>query len=75
MTTVAISEFRANMSVILRKVQDGEIISLTQRGVEVARLVPPGFAQLAARKELEGLRKTAVIHDILSPIDETWDAM
>ena len=75
MTSVAISEFRANMSAILQQVQNGEIISLTQRGTEIARLVPPDFVQLATQQRLEELRKTAVIGDVLSPIDEEWEVM
>ncbi len=74
MTTIAISEFRANMSSILQQVQNGEIISLTQRGAEVARLVPPDFVQLMARQELEALRDTAVICAILSPFNADWSA-
>lgn len=75
MTSIAISDFRANMSAVLRKVQAGEIVSLTQRGNEVARLVPPDFAQLIARERLMALRETAVVGDVLSPADETWDAL
>jgi prevent-host-death family protein len=75
MTSVAISEFRANMSAILQQVQNGEIISLTQRGTEIARLIPPDFVQLAAQQQLEALRETAVVGDVLSPIDEDWEAM
>jgi prevent-host-death family protein len=75
MISVAISEFRANMSAILQQVQNGEIISLTQRGTEIARLIPPDFVQLAAQQQLEALRETAVVDDVLSPIDEEWEAM
>jgi prevent-host-death family protein len=75
MISVAISEFRANMSAILQQVQNGEIISLTQRGTEIARLIPPDFVQLAAQQQLEALRETAVVGDVLSPIDEDWEAM
>ena len=73
MTSVAISEFRANMSAILQQVQNGEIVSLTQRGTEIARLVPPDFVQFAARQRLEELRSTAVVGDVLSPIDDQWE--
>lgn len=63
------------MSAILQQVRNGEIISLTQRGTEIARLVPPDFVQLATQQRLEELRKTAVIGDVLSPIDEEWEVM
>lgn len=37
MITIGISEFRANMNKILSKIQDGEIVSLTLRGTEIAK--------------------------------------
>ena len=51
MLSIGISEFRANMNDILQKVQQGTLVTLTSRGVAVARLVPPDFAQLAARQD------------------------
>jgi prevent-host-death family protein len=74
MTSIGISEFRANMNLVLQKVQKGEIVTLTSRGREVARLVPPDFAQLSAREALAQLRPTAVVGDVLSPVAAPWDA-
>jgi prevent-host-death family protein len=74
MISVGITEFRANMSRFLKRVQKGEIVLLTARGAEVAKLVPPDYAQSAARKELEVLRQTAVVGDVLSPLGESWEA-
>jgi len=74
MISIGISEFRAKMNLILQKVQNGEIVILTSRGTEVARLVPPDFAQSTARQELDHLRRTAVVGDVLSPVAERWDA-
>lgn len=74
MISIGISEFRANMNLVLQRVQNGEIVTLTSRGTEVARLVPPDFAHATARKELEQLRQTAVVGDVLSPLAEPWDA-
>lgn len=74
MISIGISEFRANMNLVLQRVQNGEVITLTSRGAEVARLVPPDLAQSTARKELEQLRQTAVVNDVLSPLAEPWDA-
>lgn len=71
MITVGISEFRAQLNTFLQKVQQGEIIALTLRGEEVARIVPPNYARTAARKELVELRKTAVVGDVLSPVAES----
>jgi prevent-host-death family protein len=76
MIAVGISEFRARMNAILQKVQNGEVVTLTSRGVEIAKLVPPDFAQFAARQELEQLRQTAVVGDVLSPVEaeDRWRA-
>ncbi|MCB0082458.1 MAG: hypothetical protein KDE47_16070 [Caldilineaceae bacterium] len=62
------------MNAILQQVQKGEIVSLLLRGSEVAKLVPPDYAQTAARKELEILRQSAVVGDVLTPISEQWRA-
>lgn len=75
MLSVGISEFRSNMSVILQKVNDGEIVSLQLRGIEVAKLVPSSFASDLALLELERLRATAKVGDVLSPIEDEWEAM
>jgi prevent-host-death family protein len=72
--SVGISDFRANMSAFLQQVQAGQIIRLMHRGREVAKLVPPDYAQNAARQELASLRETAVVGDVVSPVNETWSA-
>jgi len=74
MISIGISEFRSNMNSVLQKVQKGEVVTLTAHGAEVAKLVPPDFAQLAARQKLQQLRQTAVVGDVLSPLDEAWKA-
>jgi len=43
------------------------------RGTEIAKLVPPDYARIAARKALEELRETAIVDDVLSPIDAEWE--
>lgn len=73
MVSIGISEFRASLNAVIQRVANGEIVSLTSRGVEVAKLVPPTYAQTAAREELKQLRKTAVVGDVLSPLDEPWE--
>lgn len=72
MLRIGVSEFRANMNAILQQVQKGEIVSLLLRGNEVAKLVPPDYAQAAARQELETLRQSAKVGDVLTPVDEKW---
>ena len=75
METVGVSKFRENLMMFLKKVQNGETVTITSRGHEVARLVPPESEIEEARKTLQKLGKTAVIGDILSPIGEEWEAM
>lgn len=72
--SVGISEFRANMSGFLQQVAAGNIVHLMYRGKEIAKVVPPNYAERAARRELAELQKTAVIGDILSPVNEPWEA-
>lgn len=74
MVKIGISEFRANMNVVLQRVQRGEMVVITSRGIAIAHLVPPDHARLAARKELEALRESAVVGDVLTALDEPWEA-
>lgn len=74
MISIGISEFRSSMNSVLQKVQNGEVVTLTLHGAEVAKLVPPSFARLSARRELTQLRETAVVGDVLTPLDEEWAA-
>jgi prevent-host-death family protein len=74
MTSIAVSDLRANLMQILKKIERGAVISITSRGREIARLVPPENSMEQAREQLEGLRQTAIIKDVLSPLDEEWEA-
>jgi len=75
MEKVAVSEFRANLVGFLKRVENGEIIALTSRGHEVAKIVPPDDKIKNARMALKNLQGSAIIGDILSPIDEKWEAL
>ena len=72
--SVSISEFQANMEAYLQQVQAGSVIRLMYHDREIARVIPSYDARNAARQQLAALRKTAVVGDVLSPIDETWSA-
>ena len=74
MKNVSISEFRANLLKYLKRVQQGEHINVTSKGSLMATLTPPVSLQDAARAKLEKLAKTAVVHDVISPIGDGWDA-
>jgi prevent-host-death family protein len=75
MEKVAVSEFRANLVGFLKRVERGEVITLTSRGHEVAKIIPPDSKIEKARMALKKLRKTAVIKDVLSPIEQEWEVM
>ena len=75
MEKVGISTLRENLSIFLRKVQKGQVITITSRGHEMARLVPVEDKREKSREVLRELGKNAFIGDILSPINEVWEAM
>ena len=75
MKNVSISEFRANLLKYLTLVQKGEPINVTSKGAVMATLNPPVSQQKAAKTRLEQLAKTAVIHDVTSPIGDSWDVL
>jgi prevent-host-death family protein len=75
MQKVAVSEFRANLVSFLKRVEKGETIALTSRGQEVAKIIPPDDKIKEAKKALKKIRQTAVIGDIVSPIDEEWEVL
>ncbi len=75
MEKVGISTLRENLSVFLKKVQKGQVITITSRGHEMARLVPVEDKRQKAREILRELGKNSTIGDILSPVYEEWEAM
>lgn len=75
MEKVAVSRLRENLTVFLKKVQNGQSITITSRGHDLAKLVPLEDGMKKSRKKLKQLGKTAVIGDVLSPVDEQWEAM
>jgi len=75
MEKVGISTLRENLSIFLKKVQKGQVITITSRGQEMARLIPVEDNREKSREILRELGKNASIGDILSPIYEEWEAM
>ena len=75
MKSVSISELRANLLKYLTLVQQGEQINVTSKGNVLATLNSPVSQQDAAKAKLGKLAGTAVIHDVISPIEDSWDAM
>ena len=75
MEKIGVSTLRENLSIFLKKVQQGQVVTITSRGHEIAKLVPVEDKMEKSRKFLRKLGKNAVIGDILSPIDEEWETM
>lgn len=74
MTAIPVSELRANLMRILKRVEKGSSITITSRGRVVAKLVPPEDSLKIAEEKLAQIRKTAKIHDVIAPISEQWKA-
>lgn len=72
--SVNISEFRANLLKYLDIANSGKEIMITSNGKQLATVSPPGKQKKAAKDQLKALSNTAVLHDIVSPIDSEWDA-
>ena len=75
MMDVTISELRANLLKYLKIAKQGEKINVTSKGAPLATLTAPLAQRSEAKEKLKRLSKTAVINDIVSPTNESWDAM
>ncbi len=75
MKNVSISELRAKLLKYLTLVHQGEQFNITSKGKVLATLTPPVSQQDAAKTKLGKLASTAVIHDVISPIEDSWVAM
>lgn len=73
MKSVTISEFRANLLTYLKIVQHGGKISVTSKGAALATLTPPISQHDMAKQKLKKLAKTAIIDDVLSPVEADWE--
>ncbi len=75
MREINISEFRANLLKYLKIVQHGEQLNVISKGTPLATLTPPISQHYTSRAKLKKLAKTAIVNDVLSPIEDSWDAM
>ncbi len=75
METIAVSEFRANLMKVLNAIRLGEKINITSRGKVIAKLIPPDDSIEHARKKLDEIGKTAVLNDLIAPIETNWKAL
>lgn len=74
MLEVSVTAFRNHVPDYLEKVRNGEGIALSSRGKVVARLIPPKGGSDYAKQWLIALRASSHIGDVVSSVDENWDA-
>lgn len=75
MIRVNVTEFRNHLPAYLSKVKTGEEVALTSRGTVIARLVPEVDESLKAREWLAAIRAKSWVGDVVSPLDEEWEAL
>ncbi len=75
MEKINVSTLRENLSAFISKAQQGRVITITSHGHELAMLVPVENKRNKSKKKLKELGKHAIIGDILSPVDDDWEAM
>lgn len=74
MKHVNVTEFRQHLPAYLASVQQGNAICITSHGHIIAHIIPPVDLRITATKKLANLRKNALIGDVISPINDKWDA-
>jgi prevent-host-death family protein len=61
MTTASISEAKAKLSALLDRVKAGEEVTITDRGVPVARIVPIGVGEVDWDERLARLARAGLV--------------
>ncbi len=74
MREVNVTELRSHLPKYLSCAQEGNEILVTSHGQVIARILPPLDTRQKALNTLRELRKNCQIGDVISPLDETWDA-
>lgn len=75
METIGVSKLRENLPAYIKKVQQGQTITITSHGNRIAMLAPVASETVTSRNALKKLRKTAYVGDVVSPIEEPWESM
>jgi prevent-host-death family protein len=74
MREVNVTELRSHLHKYLENVQKGAEVLVTWHGEVIARIVPPIDKKKEALSQLKELRSHSKMIDIVSPIDEGWEA-
>jgi prevent-host-death family protein len=69
---VPVAELRQNFAAALARVRAGESLRITSRGRVIARLEPALDERTAAESRMAQFRATAVLGDIVSPVEAVW---
>jgi prevent-host-death family protein len=72
MATASISETKAKLSALLDRVKAGEDVTITDRGVPVARIVPIPAGEVDWDERLERLERQGVIRRPTKKLDLDW---
>lgn len=72
MVTASISEAKAKLSALLEKVKAGESVTITARGVPVAKIVPLAPADLDWDERLDRLERQGLIRRPKEQLDVDW---
>lgn len=72
MATASISETKAKLSALLDRVKAGEDVTITDRGVPVARIVPIPAGEVDWDERLERLERQGVIRRPTKTLDLEW---
>ncbi|MCX5818474.1 MAG: type II toxin-antitoxin system prevent-host-death family antitoxin [Deltaproteobacteria bacterium] len=74
MKEVNVTELRNNLPAYLGMVRAGEELLLTSRGKKIARLTPVADERSGAKEKLAVLRGKCRIGDVVSSLNEKWEA-
>lgn len=74
MQEINVTEFRNHLPKYLEYAHRGSEILITLHGNVIARVLPPVNTKQQAQQQLKKLRKQAKVRDVVSPIDEKWNA-
>ena len=71
---INVTELRNHLQKYLARVQKGSEILVTWHGQVIARIMPPVNTRQEASKKLKELQDHCKIKDVISPLDEDWEA-
>jgi prevent-host-death family protein len=72
MTTASISEAKARLSALLDRVKAGEVVTITDRGRPVARIVPMPSTEVDWDERLERLERHGIVTRPGKKLDLEW---